>query len=510
MPRHRRTQWRWSQAFLFGLAVGCTTLRPTERVSQRLPVVQAPRSAADAPSEEGGAVQQAAYQAEDTATPDATSPALPIRPPDSKAADSADAPFAGVAELAVGPLVQAVLTRNPTLAQMVAAYEAAQARYPQVTSLDDPTFTTTLAPAGIGTIQNRNRGYRLDISQRLPWCGKLALRGENAKAQARAAANDLDDTRLQLVESAKAAFYDYYQAYRALEVNAENLRLLREFRRNAEARYRTGQVPQQDVLQADVEVGRQQRRNLTLERMRQVAAARINTFLNLDPDGPLPPPPRKVDVEEELPEAGALRAAALARRPDLQALANRIAADEASLGLAYKDYYPDFQLMTAYDTFWVEQQLQPQVAVQMNLPVRLARRDAAVWEAKTRRRGAAGRVRYVEADAQRLPFPDDTFGLTTVAFGLRNVTDTDRGLAEMVRVTRPGGRSARVSGSRQALRGRGVPSRGPAAVAGPVPVSSGNPADSLGGFAHAGKGRLGAPGQKPRARGSLNAIAATQ
>ncbi len=63
-------------------------------------------------------------------------------------------------------------------------------------------------------------------------------------------------------------------------------------------------------------------------------------------------------------------------------------------------------------------------------------------EAKTRRQRAAGRIRYVEADAQQLPFPDGTFQITCVAFGLRNVTDTDRGLAEMVRVTRPGGRVA--------------------------------------------------------------------
>jgi demethylmenaquinone methyltransferase/2-methoxy-6-polyprenyl-1,4-benzoquinol methylase len=62
--------------------------------------------------------------------------------------------------------------------------------------------------------------------------------------------------------------------------------------------------------------------------------------------------------------------------------------------------------------------------------------------AKAARRGAADRVRFVEADAQRLPFPDDTFQITCVAFGLRNVTDADRGLAEMVRVTAPGGRVA--------------------------------------------------------------------
>jgi demethylmenaquinone methyltransferase/2-methoxy-6-polyprenyl-1,4-benzoquinol methylase len=61
---------------------------------------------------------------------------------------------------------------------------------------------------------------------------------------------------------------------------------------------------------------------------------------------------------------------------------------------------------------------------------------------KTRRQHAAGRVRYLEADAQQLPFPDNHFQIVAVAFGLRNVTDTDRGLAEMVRVTRPGGQVA--------------------------------------------------------------------
>ena len=66
----------------------------------------------------------------------------------------------------------------------------------------------------------------------------------------------------------------------------------------------------------------------------------------------------------------------------------------------------------------------------------------AVGREKCRRAGTAERIALVEADAQRLPFPDGTFQIVCVAFGLRNVSDTDRGLREMVRVCRPEGRVA--------------------------------------------------------------------
>lgn len=64
----------------------------------------------------------------------------------------------------------------------------------------------------------------------------------------------------------------------------------------------------------------------------------------------------------------------------------------------------------------------------------------AIGDEKRRRAGIGDSLRFVEADTQDLPFEDDHFQIVSVAFGLRNVSDTDRGLREMTRVCQPGGR----------------------------------------------------------------------
>ena len=51
-----------------------------------------------------------------------------------------------------------------------------------------------------------------------------------------------------------------------------------------------------------------------------------------------------------------------------------------------------------------------------------------------------GQLSFVAGDALRLPFRDGAFDAVTISFGLRNVADPLAGLAEMRRVTRPGGR----------------------------------------------------------------------
>ncbi|TWX58482.1 bifunctional demethylmenaquinone methyltransferase/2-methoxy-6-polyprenyl-1,4-benzoquinol methylase UbiE [Colwellia hornerae] len=59
---------------------------------------------------------------------------------------------------------------------------------------------------------------------------------------------------------------------------------------------------------------------------------------------------------------------------------------------------------------------------------------------KLRDKGLVQNIEYVQANAQYLPFEDNTFDIVTIAFGLRNVTDKDMALRSIYRVLKPGGR----------------------------------------------------------------------
>ena len=81
----------------------------------------------------------------------------------------------------------------------------------------------------------------------------------------------------------------------------------------------------------------------------------------------------------------------------------------------------------------------------MPLPMVPSRTIASIWDMVSegmRLSGSLGsaRIPWVQADALRLPFADESFDAVTVGYGLRNLADVSAGLREMHRVLRPGGR----------------------------------------------------------------------
>src|SRR5260221_2799991 len=63
-----------------------------------------------------------------------------------------------------------------------------------------------------------------------------------------------------------------------------------------------------------------------------------------------------------------------------------------------------------------------------------------IGQAEAARKSLGARVRFQQADTLRLPYKDGVFDASTVAFGVRNVADTEPGIREMARVIRGGGR----------------------------------------------------------------------
>jgi outer membrane protein TolC len=373
----------------FALEAGCAAFPWAADTRHSVPILQPPRAATT-----NLEIQRTSYREVSPSSPGAVRPGVFQIPSVGQVGDTAAGIdhagggdlFKGIEELTADAVVEQVLARNPSRAQMTAAWQAAAERVPQVTSWDDPMFMGVLAPASLGSNQV-DAGYRVEVSQKILFPGKLKLRGQAAWAEAGAAANDIEDTRVQLREGARLAFFDYYLADRAMAVNEEGLKLLKEFQQNAEARYKTGQVPQQDILQAAVEIGRQNERKLILERMHKVARARINTLMHLPTQSPLPPPAQEPWQASSLPPADVLQTLAVNGRPDLKALAERIASEEAGLALAMREYYPDVEASAAYDTIMGNgptRDLAPQIALKVNLPIRLKKRNAAVNESQAK------------------------------------------------------------------------------------------------------------------------------
>lgn len=284
--------------------------------------------------------------------------------------------------LTLEQLVAEVEARNPSLQAMIAAWQAAAQKYPQAVALDDPMFMAMLAPSALGA-DDVAGGQQLQVTQRFPWPGKRRARGDLAQSEADAAYHEAEDARVQLALMTQMAFYEYYLVRQQSRLNAENVQIMQQFRETAQVRYQTNLVTQQDVLQADVELAELARRQLELKRIERVAIARINTLLRRPPDAPLPAPaalPELAPAEE----ASLLISQALAQRQDLAAITHRIDAEAAAIDLAYRQYFPDVDLIGAYNAMMPEKEMWGQVGIGLNIPLYRQKRHAAVNEAQFR------------------------------------------------------------------------------------------------------------------------------
>lgn len=338
--------------------------------------------------------------------------------PAERSLDTGAGLFAGQTTLDRRRLVAAVLERNPSLEVARQAYRAALARYPQASGLDDPMLGLGVAPLSFGSSRVHAAG-RVDLSQRVPFPGKRRLRGEAALAEAEAVGRDLESMRLELATLASKLFDDWTLAARARAINREHATLLGELHRVALARYAAGEDSKPSVLKAELALSRAMVEQDELESEARVVAEQMNALLHRAAGLPIPPAPPSAGHQARLADLGSdaetgdehddargggvdakLLDEALAARPELAAAAAREQAAHARVDLAVREFMPDFTVIGAYDRLWQESPLAPYVGVQLNVPLQLGRRRAALDESRAELEGTRQRRLALEDDVR--------------------------------------------------------------------------------------------------------------
>ncbi len=279
---------------------------------------------------------------------------------------------------------------NPGLEAAFNEWKAAVERVPQVKALPDPRFTYRYYIREVETRVGPQR-QSFGLSQTFPWFEKLALRGDVAAEEARAARQRYEDRKLRLFYRVKDAWYEYYYLRRAIDVVEENRDLLKYLEGVARVRYKVAAAGHPDVIRAQVELGKLDDRVRTLQDLRGPIVARLNAALNRPVKTPLPwPTSAPLEVVEATDDQMLtwLREAS----PELKALDYEVASHSRAIDLARKDYFPDVTLAVDYiDTREAILAGTPDsgkdpvvVGVSVNLPVWLHKYAAGVREAEAR------------------------------------------------------------------------------------------------------------------------------
>lgn len=313
---------------------------------------------------------------------DAMEHALHQAAPQSEEAEAAQALLENEpdAPLEKKELVRAVLARNPTLESARLAWHTVVAQQPQATALPDPMVSYSLAPASIRSSVVRF-GQVVKVEQRFPWPSKLGLAGEVALSDAEAAQADYEAVRIDLALLASVLFDEYAKVVRLLELNAEHRELTEDIKAAAMAQYEAGRAPQQEPLQAEVELSHVLHERLLLEADRSVIVAKLNQLLHRAPQAPLPAPARVRFVPIEIAQTAELQDQALEGRPELRATQSRIGARESSAELTQREFFPDLGLMGEYNSMWRETQHQWMLGVSLNVPIQIKSRRGSVDQA---------------------------------------------------------------------------------------------------------------------------------
>jgi len=282
---------------------------------------------------------------------------------------------------------------NPGLEAAFNRWKAEEERIPQARALPDPRISYTYFIQEVETRVGPQQ-QKVGLAQTLPWFGKRSLRGETASETAEAARQQLEQTKLDLFYRVRSIYYEAYILGRSIDLTRQHQILLGNIEQVARTRFQAGAVPQSDLIQTQVELGKLEDRLQTLEALRGPLVAKLNAALNspMNTTRPLPvtlaPRPATFTDDEILQQFKT-------NNPALKQLDARIRKEQAAERLAHRNRYPDVTFGVEYiDTGNAlsptpDNGKDPVIAmVSLQLPIWMGKLKAAEKEAAYRRTAA--------------------------------------------------------------------------------------------------------------------------
>ena len=241
-------------------------------------------------------------------------------------------------------LVAQIDAANPELSAARLEVEAAIARIKPAGAPPDPTISTgymsgLLRPPFFPSANTPDGAWQFEVWQGIPYPGKLAAKTALASSGADRIRSSVEVKHVDLIAQLKAAYAGLELAERSLGILDATRSVLEQARSHAEARFRVGRGPQQDVLRAQIEISTLLERTALLRRDRATALAAINAVLGRPPETALSSAPPTLDVAPPLAE---LRRLANERNPRIRENELELAAGQAAVEVARKEVLPDF------------------------------------------------------------------------------------------------------------------------------------------------------------------------
>lgn len=231
---------------------------------------------------------------------------------------------------------QIAAENNPELKAKYKRAEAAMEKIPQVSTLQDPSFSFGFFISPVETRVGPQRA-KFSLTQMFPWFGTLKAQGNVAALNAEAQFQTFIDAKNKLYYKVAQAYYPLLELYQIEAIEKENKAILETFKTIANAKYENGKGTMVDLLRVDMMIDDVKTNLSILESQKKPLKTRFNKLLNRDQNDSITIPTEVPSIQvQSFDESDSL----FAEHPLMEQLNLQIKASEAKVLAVKKQGLP--------------------------------------------------------------------------------------------------------------------------------------------------------------------------